>query len=142
MRSKLILALAASIGLSACSTIVNGSNQSIKVNTGEVTGANCTATGGSEFAVNETFVTPAELKIPRSKKALKIECNKAGFQTATQTVNGKVEGTTAGNLLIGGGIGVGVDALTGAIYTYPGTVSLTLVPLASGSLSDSAPITR
>lgn len=122
MNYKLLLAAAAAVSLSACSTVVNGSNQLVKFNTGDVTGADCTATGGSDFAVNESFVTPAEVKIPRSKKALKIECNKAGYETANKTVTGKVEGSTAGNIILGGGIGVGVDALTGAIYKYPGTV--------------------
>ena len=37
---------------------------------------------------------------------------------------GRIEGTTAGNLLIGGPLGVGVDALSGAIYKYPDTISL------------------
>lgn len=128
MNFKLILAVAAAISLSACSTIINGSNQLVAVNTGDVTGADCTATGGSDFAVNESFVTPAEVKFPRSKKALKFECNKAGYQTATKTVTGKVEGSTAGNIIAGGGIGVGVDALTGAIYKYPGTVMIPMTP--------------
>jgi len=128
MNYKLLLAAAAAISLSACSTIVNGSNQLVKVNTGDVSGADCTATGGSDFAVNESFVTPAEVKFPRSKKALKFECNKAGYQTATKTVTGKVEGSTAGNIIAGGGIGVGVDALTGAIYKYPGTIMIPMTP--------------
>ena len=128
MNFRLLLAAATAISLSACSTIVNGSNQLVKVNTGDVTGADCTATGGSDFAVNESFVTPAEVKFPRSKKALKFECNKAGYQTATKTVTGKVEGSTAGNIIAGGGIGVGVDALTGAIYKYPGTIMIPMTP--------------
>jgi hypothetical protein len=126
MNYKLITVALAAISLSACSTVVNGSNQLVKINTGDVVGADCTATGGSDFAVNESFVTPAEVKFPRSKKALKFECNKAGYETAKKTITGKVEGSTAGNIILGGGIGVGVDALTGAIYKYPGTV---LIPM-------------
>ena len=140
MKYQLIVATAAAICLSGCSTIVNGSNQMVKINTGDVEGANCTATGGSDFAVNESFVTPAEVQFPRSKKTLTFECNKAGFQTGTESVVGRVEGTTAGNVLIGGGIGVGVDALTGAIYKYPDTVSITLVPVGSTTVSE--PIAR
>jgi len=140
MNIKLITAIAAAISLSACSTIVNGSNQLVKFNTGDVTGADCTATGGSDFAVNESFVTPAEVKIPRSKKTLEIECNKEGYQTGNKNVVGRVEGSTAGNILLGGGIGVGVDALTGAIYKYPDTISIPLTPI--GAASSSEPIAK
>jgi len=134
--------------LPACSTIINGSNQSVKFNTGDVTGADCTATGGSDFAVNESFVTPAEVKIPRSKKALKIECNKAGYETGRKSVTGRIEGSTAGNIIAGGGIGVGVDALTGAIYKYPDTVIIPLTPLgeattpSTGAATLSEPVTN
>ncbi|MEP3889362.1 MAG: hypothetical protein ABJN69_02775 [Hellea sp.] len=139
MNYKLITVALAAISLSACSTVVNGSNQLVKINTGDVTGADCTATGGSDFAVNESFVTPAEVKFPRSKKALKIECNKAGYQTASKTVTGKVEGSTAGNIILGGGIGVGVDALTGAIYKYPGTV---MIPMTRNGAVSSDPMAK
>ena len=124
MKLKLIVALTAAVSLSACSTIVNGSNQMVKFDTGEVVGADCVATGGSSNSVNERFVTPAEVKIPRSKKILIIECNKEGYQTGEERVGGQVEGSTGGNILIGGPIGVGVDALTGAIYKYPDTISI------------------
>lgn len=129
MKLKLVIALAASISLSACSTIVNGSNQMVNFNTGDVVGADCVATGGSSNAVNEAFVTPAEVKIPRSKKILVVQCNKAGYQTGEKRAGGQVEGSTGGNILVGGPIGVGVDALTGAIYKYPDTISIPMVKI-------------
>jgi len=127
MNIKLIAALAAAVSLSACSTIVNGSNQMVKFNTGDVEGANCVATGGSDYAVNESFTTPAEVKLPRSKKKIDITCDKEGYETGTKSILGKVEGSTAGNIIAGGGIGLGVDALTGAIYKYPDTVVIDMV---------------
>jgi hypothetical protein len=124
MNIKLIVAIAASVSLSACSTIVNGSNQMVNFNTGDVNGADCVATGGSDYALNEKFTTPAEVKLPRSKKKIDITCNKAGYQAGTKSILGKVEGSAAGNIIAGGGIGLGIDALTGAIYKYPDTVSI------------------
>lgn len=112
------------LSTSACSTIVNGSNQSIAFNTGDVEGANCELTGGSEFAVRENFTTPAAIQVPRSKKALQMECTKAGYKDAKRSINSKVEATMGGNLLIGGVVGGAVDAATGAMYKYPETVSL------------------
>ena len=119
----LVLALC-TVSLGACSTIVNGSNQLVRVNTGTVSGADCVATGGSKGAVAETFSTPADVRFPRSSKTIDITCNKDGYETAEKTISGKVEGTTAGNLAAGGPIGLGVDALTGAIYRYPDVVSI------------------
>lgn len=121
---RLAIIMVVALSLGACSTIVNGTNQSVAFNSGAVTGANCKLTGGSEFAVSETFVTPANVQVPRSKKALQLACTKAGYKDATRTVNSKVEATTGGNLLLGGVVGAGVDAATGALYKYPESVIL------------------
>ncbi len=121
---KIVTVAAVAVLLPACSTIVNGTNQSVSFNTGEVTGAACDLTGGSEFSVNEKFTTPAVVQVPRSKKALQLDCKKAGYQDASRSVNSKIEATTGGNLLVGGIVGAGVDAATGALYKYPETVIL------------------
>ena len=129
--TKLTILAAVGFALSAggCSTIVNGTNQGVTFTTADASGnsmeATCTATGGSEFALNETFTTPVEVQIPRSKKPIDITCRRDGM-VGTRTIKGKVEGSTAGNIIAGGGIGVGVDALTGAIYKYPKTVLITM----------------
>jgi len=138
MKIKLIGITLLAINVSACSTIVNGSNQTVAFNTAEVTGASCELTGGSDFKVNEKFTTPAEVEVPRSKKALQLGCSKPGYQTASKTVNSRVEGTTGGNLLFGGFIGAGVDAATGALYKYPETVVLNMEPV--GGMISSEPI--
>lgn len=136
MKIKIIGLIGLAISLSACSTVVNGSNQLVTFNTGDVDGAKCTVTGGSDNSVNERFVSPAEVKIPRSKKKLNVACSKSGYEDATQAVNSKIEGTTADNILLGGVVGIGVDALTGAIYKYPDVVSIMMN--AMGGASDEA----
>jgi hypothetical protein len=140
IKHALFLSLAC-MSLGACSTIVNGQNQRVRVNTGPVSDAECVAIGGSKGKVAETFLTPADVKFPRSSKTIDIRCDKTGYQTATQTISGKVEGTTAGNLAVGGPIGLGVDALTGAIYRYPDIVSIPMTRLKSNPDTDAdAPI--
>lgn len=141
MKSKLLTlsAIAFCANLGACSTIVNGSNQSLDLSTGAVAGANCILTGGSNFKVNETFTTPARVEVPRSKKALEMACSKAGYKDATETIYSKIEATTGGNLLLGGPIGAGIDAATGALYKYPETVVLEMESLNS---IQTAPIAR
>lgn len=126
MNTKFIFLAVTTIAISGCSTVINGTNQSIDFRTGTVSGADCELTGGSDFAVQETFKTPASVEVPRSKKALQLECSKDGYQTASKTVNSQVEATTGGNILLGGFIGAGVDAATGALYKYPEGVNLPL----------------
>ncbi|NNC37881.1 MAG: hypothetical protein EX271_08735 [Acidimicrobiales bacterium] len=112
------------LALPACSTIVNGKNQSVKVRTGYVGGADCLLSGGSKYAVKARFTTPAQIQIPRSKKALKLYCKKDGYLDAVQQVDAYMEETAVGNLLL---VGAGVDAYTGALYKYPDTIILEMV---------------
>jgi len=57
---------------------------------------------------------------------LNVSCSKPGYSDGSTQVTGRVEGTTAGNILLGGVIGLGVDAASGALYKYPDTVTVTL----------------
>lgn len=120
----------ASLVLPACSTVANGSNQLVKFETsnasGSVEGANCDIKGGSKGMVNKTVTTPGEVQIPRSKKMLNINCSKPGYMDGTKQVTGRVEGTTAGNIILGGVVGLGVDAASGALYKYPDTITITM----------------
>lgn len=122
MNIRLIVALAASVSLSACSTIANGKNQAVQFTTGDVEGADCKVTEGRDGAVNLAFVTPAEVQVRRAKAAIEVECSKAGYQTATRRVESKMEGSTGGNVVAGGFVGLGVDAMTGAMFKYPDTI--------------------
>ena len=126
MKLKLIVALTAAVSLSACATIVKGSDQEIAFNTGEVTGATCAVTGGSEFAVNETVVTPGVLTLPRSKKALEVNCSKPGMGSGMKSVKGELEPWVFGNIIFGGVLGAGVDAYTGSVHKYPTEINVDL----------------
>ncbi len=118
-----VIAIAA-MSTSACSSIANGKNQAVKFTTGDVQGADCKVTGGRDGAVNLNFTTPAEVKVRRAKAAIDVECSKAGYQTASRRVESKMEGSTGGNVLAGGFVGLGVDAMTGAMFKYPDTIML------------------
>lgn len=127
MKLKLIVALTAAISLSGCASIIKGSNQDIAFNTGDVEGATCVVTGGSKNEVNDTVVTPGVLELPRSKKALLVNCTKPGMGSGTKSVKGNLEPWLAGNLLFGGLPGITIDAFTGSIHKYPGEINVTMV---------------
>lgn len=126
MNTKLLFLAAAAVAITGCSTIANGKNQAVNFSTGAVEGANCLVTGGRDGAVREEFQTPAEVQIRRAKAAIDVECSKAGYQTATRTVQSKMEGSTGGNVVAGGFVGLGVDAMTGAMFKYPDTIMIEL----------------
>ena len=58
-----------------------------------------------------------------------VTCKKDGYQDAEVTVPAKFNAVTAGNILAGGLIGIGVDAASGANYGYAENTEVPLVPL-------------
>lgn len=126
MTTKLLLLAVAAVAMTGCSTIANGKNQAVNFSTGAVEGADCLVTGGRDGSVYESFVTPSEVQIRRAKAAIDVECSKAGYKTASRRVESKMEGSTGGNVVAGGFVGLGVDAMTGAMFKYPDTILLNM----------------
>lgn len=117
MKTHAIAAVAVlGIALSGCASIIKGSSQQIAITTPPTDGADCVL---SSKEGNWTVVTPGVAKVKKSKEDIQIHCTKAGWKDATATIPSDFEGWTLGNLLIGGIIGLGVDASTGAINEYP-----------------------
>ncbi|MCA6236704.1 MAG: PEGA domain-containing protein [Phenylobacterium sp.] len=125
LRTALVAATAAS-GLTACATVTRGSNDAWVVNS-EPPGASVTTTNG-HFCAS----TPCAIKMPR-KSEFSAEIKKPGFKTATVSVTHKTAGAgaagVAGNVLVGGVIGLGVDMVTGASQDLvPNPVTVKLEP--------------
>lgn len=75
--------------------------------------------------------TPVTIPIPRSTSKPTIRFELAGYEPAEITLARTMSGTTAGNLILGGIIGVAFDAMTGKGYSYKDDhlhVELTLLP--------------
>jgi hypothetical protein len=104
--------IGAVMGLSACATVTRGTKTAWEV-TSTPPGARVQTSNGFTCAQ-----TPCSIKMPR-KSSFVATLSLRGYQNATVTVTNQVvtEGgvAMAGNVLIGGLIGVGVDASTGAM---------------------------
>lgn len=90
-------------------------------------GANVTLSTG------QSGKTPTSFKLSR-KDTVVVTIAREGYETAVVTVNSQVVGAgaagMAGNVLVGGIIGVGVDAWTGATKSLkPNPVTVKLVKL-------------
>lgn len=110
--------------LSACATIVAGTSQTVTVST-TPPGASCTLDRIGE-RVGAISPTPGSVRVDKSKNDLSVTCSKEGFQTATVGHSSNFNGATFGNILVGGVIGVVVDAASGANFNYPPDVRMEL----------------
>ncbi len=123
--------VSAAVFLSSCATVTRGVHEKLRVQS-EPSGANVALSTG------EKGVTPAVFVEKRRHDNFTVTVSKPGYTPQTVTVVSKAGGTgtgaMAGNLLIGGAIGVGVDAATGAYNSlYPNPVKVTLKPEGSRS---------
>lgn len=105
--------------LTSCASITESKNQSMSVNTGEITGAMCTLSNskGSYYVT-----TPGSVMVRNACDPLTITCSKEGYVPANPsagTVQDKSKGMAWGNLVFGGIIGIAVDRSTGAGCSYP-----------------------
>jgi len=116
--------------LSGCASIIKGSSEDIAVSTPSAPGASCTLTSPRG---TWDVTTPGKVHVLRSVKDMNIACNKEGYQSASTMIPSGVEPWTFGNLAIGGLIGFGIDATSGAIGKYPEKFEVPMKPSATGA---------
>ena len=115
--------------VTGCATVFEGTDQSVGVATNPP-GASCNVTReGAQ--IGTVSPTPGSIKVSKSKNDLTFACSKPGFQPVTVSHSPSFNGTTFGNIILGGGIGAVVDASTGANYDYPNQVNIDLPPEAA-----------
>lgn len=81
----------------------------------------------------ECAASPCTFKMPR-KDGFTVEARLAGYELGTATVTSSMSGAGgagfAGNVLVGGVIGMGVDATSGALNDLkPNPLEITLTPV-------------
>ena len=112
---------------SGCATITKGTSQSIAVNTPGAPGSSCTLT--SNAVGSKTIVTPATLVVDKGQSAIAVKCQKECFQDGVGIIASNTESMTAGNIIAGGVIGLGVDAISGAMNKYNEQNDIVMVPI-------------
>ena len=117
--------LAGAVLLAACATITKGTTQIVAVDTPGVPGATCTIQTQSG---PQTVVTPGSLTLSKSASALPIQCTKECYVNGASIIPSGTEAMTAGNVIFGGVVGLGVDAASGAMNKYPDMVTVAMTP--------------
>jgi hypothetical protein len=106
--------------------VVEGTSQSIQVNTIPA-GAKCDLVRDGAV-IGTVNPTPGSVTVKKNKQNILVNCEKDGYQNASFNNKSDFAGATAGNILLGGLVGVAMDAASGAANKYDGEVNITLPP--------------
>lgn len=123
-----IISLTLLSALSGCATITTGTSQSVTVMTEKkVEGADCELTDSQD---GKWFVkTPGTVSVRKGYGPMTITCKKEEYHDTTTSIDETFAGATLGNLLIGGGIGLLVDAASGSAQRYPDQIVVWMEPV-------------
>jgi len=126
VKFRLAVALLAPLWLANCATVVEGTDQSVLVST-DPNGAECVLKrDGTDIAAVAS--TPGTVVVGKSKDPIQVGCRKPGYIDTTGYLQSGFQGMTFGNILLGGIIGVAIDAGSGAMHEYPPNIKLFLPP--------------
>ena len=119
------MALLVALG-SGCATITRGTSEAFVIET-DPPGAEATLSNGLRCS------TPCSLTVKRRGDFV-VTIKKEGYETVVSNVTSSVDSGgaagMAGNVLLGGVIGAGVDAGTGAMHSHkPNPLSVKLIPV-------------
>lgn len=122
---KKLLSLLMILCLTGCASMVNHTTQQIPVDS-DPSGANVLVDCG-DVKNDPKLVTPAVVTVQRKADHCSISFEKPGYRAAEVTLAKSMSGWYFGNIVLGGFIGLIVDASNGAMYKRtPGEVKVSL----------------
>lgn len=124
---KILWVIGAGLALSGCATIASGSDQEIAISS-VPEGATCEI-WREGFALVRDIRTPQQVTIDRDIAPIEVVCVLDGHQETRLTAEADMEAATAGNLLLGGIVGLAIDAASGAGNSYPNEITVELTPI-------------
>jgi len=136
---RLLLAAAIAMPCLGCASVTRGTTENISIST---TPAGATA-DVSGLEIPTACVTPCVVQAKRNAD-ITVTINKEGYQPQiiplTKEIPGSGAAGFAGNILLGGLVGMGVDAATGAAQDHkPNPVIVTLQPVGRGPARPARP---
>jgi hypothetical protein len=118
-RTPLVL-IVTCIFLSSCASIINTGRQSVSIHS---------TPPGATILINDSVygTTPRTVDMKRKKKDRVVKIQMDGYETYQIQMARSLSGWFFGNILIGGLIGMGIDALSGGMYiVQPERIDATL----------------
>ena len=132
--SVVLVLLSISVVTGGCATVMTRGFQTIIVST-EPSGADCTFSRDGSV-LSRVNPTPGAILVGKGAGPLGVLCRKDGYQDTAGSTGSEFQPVTFGNILLGGLIGLVVDASTGAMTKYPESVTFILVPQEFASAAD------
>ena len=125
------------VALGGCASVTRGWDEQIAISSTPA-GVNAVVSGTS---YPQPCVTPCSIKVKRSDD-ISIAFEKEGYEPQVVNLTKEVAGTGAagfaGNILLGGGVGMIVDGVSGAALDHkPNPVIVTMQPVAAPALPPS-----
>lgn len=134
---SICLLLAVTFLFSGCATIINSSRQDVVIRS---------VPPGASVFVNDSLYgrTPMTMHMKRKLKTRTVKLSMDGYDNYDDILLRKLDGWFFGNILIGGLIGMGIDALSGGMYRItPGTINANLTQKQLNAGSDGeAPVKK
>ena len=112
--------------INGCATVTTGSDQTITIDT-DPPGATCRMTREDEV-IGVVNPTPGSVSVGKDKDEVEVSCELSGYMTTSHTFDSTFQGATLGNIILGGLIGIAIDAGSGAMHEYPASVFVRLQP--------------
>jgi len=113
----LVIAAFAAMSCTGCATLTTGTTQTVTVTT-DPPGATCHLhREGTLIAVVNP--TPGSIVIGKSSRDLSVRCSREGHDDNTAIVRPEFQAATLGNIILGGVVGIVIDAASGAAGAYP-----------------------
>lgn len=113
MKIALAAVALAAVSLAGCATVTRGPNTVVEIKTDP---------GGAQVRTTNNMAcesTPCALKMARKSENVVVTITKDGYKEVNVTLQTKVSGAggagMAGNVVLGGVIGAGVDVVSGAM---------------------------
>lgn len=128
---KAICVLCLALISQACASVVSDDKSTTYIET-DPENARCEL-HGQDF--KRVINTPNSISLPAEAAPLTIACKAAGYATTTESLDTKADGWIFGNILLGGIVGIVIDAARGAGQKYPPRITVILQPETFSSVS-------
>lgn len=126
LRLAVVSLLASTCG---CASILSGRHQTVTINSAPP-GARCELIReGRVIGIVEK--TPGAVMVQKTKHDIDVACKMEGFLEAKNFAESGTEGTTVGNVILGGFVGWAIDSAVGADNKYPEVVTVNLSPISA-----------
>jgi hypothetical protein len=113
-------------GLAGCASVMSGTSQTLTLDT-IPSGADCSLSRKG-LVIGRVNPTPGGVFVQRTHDDITVSCTKEGYQTGSFVNRSGLEAATLGNVILGGLVGVVIDAASGANNKYDEKMRIVLAP--------------